>query len=125
MSKRDGEDYFDFVRRSIESPLARPVKRPTSPTISLRCARWAAMAENLPKAFAFSVKPIRLDRNFGLSLSLRRLDHCPKRKGSPMELQSKVALVTGAGSGIGRASAIKLAEAGAVVGNSGPHARRT
>jgi (p)ppGpp synthase/HD superfamily hydrolase len=27
MSKRDGEDYFDFVRRSIENPLARPVKR--------------------------------------------------------------------------------------------------
>ncbi|AYD04045.1 HD domain-containing protein [Neorhizobium sp. NCHU2750] len=26
MSKRDGEDYFDFVRRSIENPLARPVK---------------------------------------------------------------------------------------------------
>ncbi|MBO0142717.1 SDR family oxidoreductase [Agrobacterium sp. Ap1] len=33
-----------------------------------------------------------------------------------MEFQSKVALITGAGSGIGRASAIKLAEAGAVVG---------
>jgi (p)ppGpp synthase/HD superfamily hydrolase len=27
MSKRDGEDYFDFVRRSIGNPLARPVKR--------------------------------------------------------------------------------------------------
>jgi (p)ppGpp synthase/HD superfamily hydrolase len=27
MSKRDGEDYFDFVRRSITNPLARPVKR--------------------------------------------------------------------------------------------------
>lgn len=27
MSKRDGEDYFDFVRRSIQNPLARPVKR--------------------------------------------------------------------------------------------------
>lgn len=27
MSKRDGEDYFDFVRRSIRNPLARPVKR--------------------------------------------------------------------------------------------------
>lgn len=27
MSKRDGEDYFDFVRRSIANPLARPVKR--------------------------------------------------------------------------------------------------
>jgi (p)ppGpp synthase/HD superfamily hydrolase len=27
MSKRDGEEYFDFVRRSIANPLARPVKR--------------------------------------------------------------------------------------------------
>lgn len=27
MTKRDGEDYFDFVRRSIRNPLARPVKR--------------------------------------------------------------------------------------------------
>jgi (p)ppGpp synthase/HD superfamily hydrolase len=27
MSKRDGEEYFVFVRRSIENPLARPVKR--------------------------------------------------------------------------------------------------
>uniref|UniRef100_UPI0031019207 metal-dependent phosphohydrolase n=1 Tax=Neorhizobium sp. EC2-8 TaxID=3129230 RepID=UPI0031019207 len=27
MSKRDGEEYFAFVRRSIENPLARPVKR--------------------------------------------------------------------------------------------------
>lgn len=27
MSKRDGEDYFDFVRRSIDNPLARAVKR--------------------------------------------------------------------------------------------------
>ncbi len=27
MSKRDGEDYFDFVRRSFSDPLARPVKR--------------------------------------------------------------------------------------------------
>ena len=27
MSKRDGENYFDFVRRSIRNPLARPVKR--------------------------------------------------------------------------------------------------
>lgn len=27
MSKRDGEEYFAFVRRSIRNPLARPVKR--------------------------------------------------------------------------------------------------
>lgn len=27
MSKRDGEEYFAFVRRSIKDPLARPVKR--------------------------------------------------------------------------------------------------
>lgn len=27
MSKRSGEDYFDFIRRSIVDPLARPVKR--------------------------------------------------------------------------------------------------
>jgi (p)ppGpp synthase/HD superfamily hydrolase len=27
MSKRAGEDYFDFVRRSIRDPLALPVKR--------------------------------------------------------------------------------------------------
>lgn len=27
MSKRDGEEYFSFVRRSIRNPLARPVKR--------------------------------------------------------------------------------------------------
>lgn len=27
MSKRAGEEYFAFVRRSIENPLARPVKR--------------------------------------------------------------------------------------------------
>lgn len=27
MSKRDGEEYFSFVRRSIENLLARPVKR--------------------------------------------------------------------------------------------------
>lgn len=27
MSKRDGEEYFAFARRSIENPLARPVKR--------------------------------------------------------------------------------------------------
>lgn len=27
MSKRDSEEYFAFVRRSIENPLARPVKR--------------------------------------------------------------------------------------------------
>jgi len=27
MSKRDGEEYFAFVRRSIKNPLARPVKR--------------------------------------------------------------------------------------------------
>jgi (p)ppGpp synthase/HD superfamily hydrolase len=27
MSKRDGEDYLDFVRRSVRNPLARPVKR--------------------------------------------------------------------------------------------------
>lgn len=27
MSKRDGEEYFSFVRRSIQNPLARPVKR--------------------------------------------------------------------------------------------------
>ena len=27
MSKRDGEEYFAFVRRSIANPLARPVKR--------------------------------------------------------------------------------------------------
>lgn len=27
MTKREGEDYFDFVRRSIADPLARPVKR--------------------------------------------------------------------------------------------------
>lgn len=27
MTKRAGEDYFDFVRRSIRNPLARPVKR--------------------------------------------------------------------------------------------------
>lgn len=27
MSKREGEDYFDFVRRSIANPLARSVKR--------------------------------------------------------------------------------------------------
>ncbi|MDO1583529.1 metal-dependent phosphohydrolase [Rhizobium oryzicola] len=27
MTKRAGEDYFDFVRRAIANPLARPVKR--------------------------------------------------------------------------------------------------
>lgn len=27
MSKRDGEEYFAFVRRSIQNQLARPVKR--------------------------------------------------------------------------------------------------
>ena len=27
MTKRVGEDYFDFVRRAISHPLARPVKR--------------------------------------------------------------------------------------------------
>ena len=27
LSKRDGEDYFEFVRRSISNSLARPVKR--------------------------------------------------------------------------------------------------
>jgi (p)ppGpp synthase/HD superfamily hydrolase len=27
MTKREGEEYFDFVRRSIADPVARPVKR--------------------------------------------------------------------------------------------------
>lgn len=27
LSKREGEDYFEFVRRSISNPLARSVKR--------------------------------------------------------------------------------------------------
>jgi (p)ppGpp synthase/HD superfamily hydrolase len=27
MTKREGEDYLDFVRRAIANPLARPVKR--------------------------------------------------------------------------------------------------
>jgi CHAD domain-containing protein len=27
LSRREGEDYFDFVRRAISNPLARPVKR--------------------------------------------------------------------------------------------------
>jgi (p)ppGpp synthase/HD superfamily hydrolase len=27
MTKREGEDYADFVRRAIANPLARPVKR--------------------------------------------------------------------------------------------------
>jgi (p)ppGpp synthase/HD superfamily hydrolase len=27
MTKRDGEDYFAFVRRAMANPLARPVKR--------------------------------------------------------------------------------------------------
>lgn len=26
MTRRDGEDYFDFVRRAASNPLARPVK---------------------------------------------------------------------------------------------------
>jgi shikimate 5-dehydrogenase len=38
------------------------------------------------------------------------------RKGHLMELQSKVVLVTGAGSGIGKAAAVRLARAGASVG---------
>ena len=42
-----------------------------------------------------------------------------------MNLEHKVALVTGAGSGIGKAAALRLARDGAKIAALGPHRRRT
>ncbi len=61
LSRREGEDYFDFVRRAISNPLARPVKR-------------ADLLDNLQEARAALPGPKRNARLARYEEALRIID---------------------------------------------------